>query len=174
MPPPDAPQPPNHGRQLHVPIFPANSVHVGERVSVVKRDGVVWYFHYDMPIFSHAETDLASFRLFTSSLCDSGQCKLVDIERAFSVSAISVKRALKQYRTEGTKSFFVSRRPKNQPRVFTQERLREVQQLLDEGLSPPQIEDKLQVKADTIRAAIEDGRLRRPQKGGAQEIVTPR
>ena len=110
MPPPSPPQPPLTGRQLHLPIFPAESQMLGERLAVVERDGVVWYFHYDMPVFSHAADDLASFRMFTSSLCDKGQCKLVDVERAFSVTAISVKRALKQYRAHGAKSFFVSRR----------------------------------------------------------------
>jgi hypothetical protein len=40
-----------------------------------------------------------------------------------------------------------------------------VQSLLDEGCSPGVIEDRLRVKADTIRNAIEDGRLHRPKKG---------
>ena len=165
MPPPVPPPPPPHGRQLHVPIFPAESTQLGERLSVVKRSGSVWYFHYDMPIFSHVETDLASFRFFASSLCDNGQYKLVDIERAFGVSAISVKRALKQYRAEGGKSFFISRRATVRPRVLTEERRRDVQTLLDEGCSPGMIEDRLHIKADTVRNAIEDGRLHRPKKG---------
>jgi hypothetical protein len=165
MPPPDPPPPPAHGRQLHVPIFPAESVFLGDRLTVVKREGSVWYFHYDMPVFSHPETDLASFRFFTSSLCDNGQCKLVDIERAFGVSAISVKRALKQFRADGGKSFFVSRRPKVRPRVLTEDKRQEIQKLLDEGLPPGAIGDRLNIKADTIRNAIEDGRLHRPKKG---------
>jgi len=121
--------------------------------------------YHDMPVFSHAESDFASFRLFTSSLCDNGQCKLVDIERTFGVSAISVKRALKQFRTEGGKSFFISRRPKVRPRIMTDEKRQEVQQLLDKGCSPGVIEAQLKIKADTIRNAIEDGRLHRPKKG---------
>ena len=55
-----------------MPIFPSDSRMLVERVAVVLRAGVVWYFHYDMPVFSHAATDLASFRMFTSSLCDKG------------------------------------------------------------------------------------------------------
>jgi hypothetical protein len=165
MPPPSPPQPPITGRQLHLPIFPAESQMLGERLAVVERDGVVWYFHYDMPVFSHAADDLASFRMFTSSLCDKGQCKLVEVERAFSVTAISVKRSLKQYRAHGAKSFFVSRRPAVVPRVLKGERLDEVQALLDAGHPPRAIEDRLGVKADTIRNAIEDGRLHRSKKG---------
>lgn len=150
---------------MHVPVFPSSSRLLGERVAVIERDGVVWYFHYDMPVFSHAVTDLASFRMFTSSLCDKSQCKLVEVERAFGVTAISVKRALKQYRAEGPQSFFASNRPLVVPRVLKGETLTAVQALLDAGHPPRAIEDRLGVKADTIRNAIEDGRLHRPKKG---------
>jgi len=159
---------------MHVLLFPSDSRMLGERIGVVQRDGVVWYFHYDMPMFSHAVCDLASFRMFTSSLCDKGQCKLVEVERAFGVTAISVKRALKQYRQEGPQSFFVSKRPLVVPRVLKGEMLAQVQTLLDAGHPPRSIEDRLGVKADTIRNAIEDGRLHRPKKGGsAGEPVIP-
>ena len=167
MPPPLAPKPPAQGRQLHLPIFPADGTMLGEQISVVKRDGVVWYFHFDLPVFSHAEDDLASFRMFTSSLCDKAQCKLAEVERAFGVTAISVKRALKQYRSEGLSSFFVSQRPKVVPRVLTLEMRERVQALLDEGQTPRAIGIRLGLKADTIRNAIEDGRLHRPKKGAA-------
>lgn len=165
MPPPPPPDPPAHGRQLRAPVFPATSRMLGERVAVVEKDGVVWYFHYDMPVFSHAVSDLASFRMFTSSLCDKGQCKLADVERAFGVTAISVKRALKRYRSEGPQSFFASKRPLVVPRVLKGEVLASVQALLDAGHPPRAIEDRLGVKADTIRNAIDDGRLHRPKKG---------
>ena len=141
---------------------------LGERLAVVTRDGYVWYFHYNMPVFSHAVEDLASFRMFTSSLCDKAQCKLVDVERAFSVTAISVKRALKQYRDEGPKSFFISKRPAKTPRVLTGELAQQVQELLNAGHAPRDIEDRLGVKADTIRNAIEHGRLQRLKKGASQ------
>ena len=131
MPPPPSPEPPPQGRQMHAPVFPASSRMLGERVAVVERGGVVWYFHYDMPVFSHAVSDLASFRMFTSSLCDKGQCKLAEVERAFGVTAISVKRALKQYRTDGPQSFFTSKRPLVVPRVLKGETLASVQALLD-------------------------------------------
>jgi len=143
---------------------------LGERVAVTLRDGVVWYFHYDMPVFSHSVDDLASFRMFTSSLCDKAQCRLVDVERAFGVTAISVKRALKQYRADGPQSFFVSKRPVVVPRILKGEMLVRVQSLLDEGHPPRAIEDRLGIKADTIRNAIEDGRLHRPKKGASRSL----
>jgi hypothetical protein len=165
MPPPPPPDPPAHGRQLRVPVFPFTSRMLGERVAVVKKAGVIWYFHYDMPVSSHAVSDLASFRVLTSSLCDKGQCRLADVERGFSVTAISVKRALKQYRSEGPQFFFASKRPLVVPRVLKGAVLASVQALLDAGHPPRAIKDRLGVKADTIRNAIDDGRLHRPKKG---------
>lgn len=154
----------NYSRQLHLPIFPLGAVGLGSQCSVMQRDGSVWYFLYDMPVFSHPVDDIASFRMFTSSLCDQGHCKLVEIERVFNVSAISVKRSLKQFREKGIESFFVKNLPKHKPRVFDEATTEKVQALLDEGLSPTQIEEQTAIKADTTRRAISAGRLRRSSK----------
>lgn len=169
MPPPSITLP--VGRQLRVPLYPREATSLGEELSVLERDGVVWYFHYDKPMFSHASSDLKSFRMITSTFCDHGQCKLVDVERAFGVSSISVKRALKQYREQGVSSFF-DKHPviAVKPRVLTQERVQEVQSLLDEGLLPREIGERLGIKADTIRRAITSGRLHRPEKKGGRQI----
>lgn len=170
MPPPEAPPIPAQGRQLLIPMFPEGSIHVSESVSVVKRDGVIWYFHQGMPMGSHAEDDHASFRLQTSLLCDSGACKLVEIERAFSVSAISVKRALKQYRAGGAKSFFVKVRAVRAGPVLTPARIEEIQLLIDAGLSDLQIAERLDLKRDTIYRAVKGGRLHRAVKKGGPKI----
>jgi transposase len=49
---------------------------------------------------------LASFRMITSQLYINGNCKQVDIVKAFGVSANSVKRYVKKYRKEGMEGFF--------------------------------------------------------------------
>jgi len=108
--PPETPPIPPSGRQLLLPRYQDTPLHVSDAVSVVRRDGFVWWFHQGMPLGSHAESDVASFRHQSSMLCDGDACKLVEIERAFEVSAISVKRALKQYRAGGVRSFFESGR----------------------------------------------------------------
>ena len=99
-------------------------------------------------------------------LCDGGACKLVEVERAFGVSAISVKRALKQYRAGGARSFFERRRSVRAGPVMTLERLREIQALIDQGLSDRQIGERLGLKRDTIYRTVKTGRLHRPEKGG--------
>lgn len=166
MVPPDVPPIPPSGRQLRLPRFPAEPFHVSDAVSVVVRDGVVWWFHQGMPLGSHAESDVAGFRHQSSLLCDGGACKLVDIERAFGVSAISVKRALKQYRLGGARSFYERTRTVREGPVMTPDRLREVQGLIDQGLSDRQIAEHLGLKRDTIYRTVQAGRLRRPEKRG--------
>jgi transposase len=119
-----------------------------------------------MPLGSHADSDEASFRHQSSMLCDSGACKLVEIERAFGVSAISVKRALKRYRVGGARSFYQTSRGVRQGPVMTPERLQEIQKLMDQGLSDRQIAERLGLKRDTIYRTVKAGRLQRPEKRG--------
>jgi hypothetical protein len=170
MPPPSSPPIPPQGRQLQLPRYSTDVVHVSDAVSVVQRDGTVWYFHQGMPMGSHAVDDHASFRFQTSMLCDSGACKLVEVERAFQVSTISVKRALKQYRAGGAKAFFVKVRGVRADPVMTPVRLVEIQALIDAGLSDLQIAERLGLKRDTIYRTVKDGRLHRAVKKGARLI----
>jgi hypothetical protein len=44
-------------------------------------DGQVTYFNGHMPVFSHAETDIATFRMITSQFCVTGHVKQIDIIR---------------------------------------------------------------------------------------------
>lgn len=166
MAPPDTPPIPPGGRQLRLPRYPSEPLHVSDAVSVVLRDGVVWWFHQGMPLGSHAEKDVAGFRHQSSLLCDGGACKLIEIERAFGVSAISVKRALKQYRQGGARSFYERKRQVREGPVMTPARLREVQALIDQGLSDRQIGDRLGLKRDTIYRTMKAGRLHRAEKRG--------
>lgn len=146
--------------------MPADAVHVSDSVSVVMRQKQVWWFHQGLPVGAHETSDVASFRLYASMMCDSGACKLVEVERAFQVSAISVKRALKLYRAEGARGFFRDRRtPRGSP-VMTAERLKEIQGLFDEGMELRDIALKLDLKQDTIYRAVKAGRLHRPAKKG--------
>ena len=92
--------------QMQLPIFPPHYTLITPQVGFEKRDGTVYYFHGSLPVYSHAEDDLSSFRLFTSQLVVNGHVKQVDIVRAFGVSAISVKRSVKKLCEEGPGAFF--------------------------------------------------------------------
>jgi hypothetical protein len=89
--------------QLLLPIFPDAVTPVKELLSVGKQNGQVVYFHGVLPVFSHAEDDLATFRMITAQFIAQGHLRVVDVSRAFGVPALSVKRALKRYRRRGRK-----------------------------------------------------------------------
>ena len=92
--------------QAILPLFPANGTQINNVLAFQKKDGHVYYFHGALPIFSHPESDMSSFRLITSQLVVNGVCKQAEIVKAFGVSPISVKRYVKLYRQEGAKGFF--------------------------------------------------------------------
>ena len=87
--------------QMHLPFFPDGVEHITSELAVEKRDGQVTYFNGHMPVFVHAEHDIATFRMITAQFCINGNAKQADISRAFGMTLISVKRAVKLYREKG-------------------------------------------------------------------------
>lgn len=146
-----------------LPLFPADVTEINEVVSFAKRAGTVYYFNGPMPVFSHAESDRASFRMYTSQLVVHGNCTQAEIVRALGISAISMKRYVKQYRQEGTLGFFKARAAR-QPRVLTAAVCQQAQALLQAGQARPAVAQALGIKSDTLRKAIQAGRLVEPLK----------
>lgn len=144
-------------------MFPSDVTEINPLVSFAKRDGTVFYFNGPMPVFSHSEEDRPSFRMFTSQLVVNGNCTQAQIVRAFGISAISMKRYVKQYRLAGTASFFKSRAAR-QPRVLTPSMLQKVQELLQQGQEPSAVARQLGIKSDTLRKALKAGRIVQPIK----------
>jgi len=154
--------------QVQLPLFPAGSTHLNESLAVECRGGQVTYFNGHLPVFTHAQEDLAAFRLFTSQLVVNGSASQGDIRRAFGVPKIAVQRAVDRYRAGGAAAFFVPPKPRT-GRKPTPEVLAQVQALLDQGQSVPQISAPMGVLANTIHKAIQAGRLR----AGAKKKIRP-
>ena len=95
--------------QLHLPMFPHGVTPITEVLAFAKRDGQVTYFSGQLPVFSHAADDLASFRMITSQFCVHGGARQSDIIRVFGVTPISVKRSVKIYHQKGPKGFYAPR-----------------------------------------------------------------
>jgi hypothetical protein len=145
--------------QVQLPLFPAGTTQLNACLAFACRDGQVTYFNGHLPVFSHAQEDLAAFRLFTSQLVVNGSATQGDIRRAFGVPKVAVQRALARYRAGGAAAFFVP--PKPRPgRKLTPEVLVQVQALLDAGAAVPAIRRQTGVLANTIHKAIRAGRLR--------------
>jgi hypothetical protein len=99
------------------------------------------------------------FRLITSQLINSGACRQIDVIRTFGVSKSSVIRSLNKLRSGGAEAFFVKRRGRRGGKVLTSEVVEKAQRLLDQGYTRSDVAQQLDVKYDTFRKAINDGRL---------------
>lgn len=149
--------------QMHLPFFPEGVTHITAELAFEKKDGQVTYFNGHMPVFIHAEDDIPTFRMITAQFCVNGNAKQADIARAFGITPISVKRAVKRYREKGVAGFYEE--PKRRgPAVLTEEVLKEAQRLLDEQLETSEVAEQLGVKSNTLAKAIRAGRLHKPAK----------
>ncbi len=149
--------------QTLLPIFSSDSTSVNEIIYVQKKDGMIYYFHGCLPVFSHAEEDLKSFRLITSSLVVNGSCTQMDIVRAFNISKVSMKRYVKKYREGGAEAFFNKPKKRRNP-VLKKEVVLRVEELLNEGKSVNDVADELGIRRDTLKKGIKSGRVKITKK----------
>jgi transposase len=145
--------------QLQLPMFPNGVTHITSELAFEKKDGQVTYFNGHMPVFTHAEKDIATFRMITSQFCETGYAKQCDIIRAFGVTSISVKRSVKLYREKGTKGFYAPRVTRGAA-VLVDGVVAQIEELLEEGASEAEVAKKLDLKLNTLQKAMRDGRLR--------------
>jgi len=151
--------------QLLLPLLSSEITYINGRVTVYQRDGLWTYFLGDYPIYSHKADDLPLFRLTMAQLIDSGACRQADIIKTFGVSKSSVIRAQRKYRKGGSNAFFKQRRNfEKKGTVLTPEVLEQAQNFLNAGLSRKETAKKINVKPDTLRKAINDGRLKEQQE----------
>jgi hypothetical protein len=144
--------------QLQLPIFPDGLISITEDLAFQREDGKVVYFHGLMPVFQHDETDLRSFRMFTSQLIANGTVRQRDIVQAFGVPLATVKRYMKVHREQGSAGFFRTQRRRSAS-VLTPEVKQRAQALLDEGKSVPEVSREIGVTGTTLHKAIQAGRL---------------
>jgi len=159
-------------QQLILPMIPAGVTEINNLVCVFLGEDKWTYFIGTHPIYSHKSGDQRMFRLVTSQLIDSGTCRQVDILNAFGVSKSSVIRALRKFREQGAEGFFSAPPKRHGGKVLTKEVLEAGQQLLMQGLSRREVAEELKVSHDTLRKAINDGRLQEPLRAVYQEVTS--
>jgi transposase-like protein len=150
--------------QLQLPIFPVGTTLITAQLAFDCQDGKVTYLNGHLPVFQHAENDLASFRLFTSQLVVNGTVSQAEIARTFHVPSKTVKRYVKRFREGGAKSFFEKPRRRGSESVLQGEVKEQAQALLDAGHSVPEVGRKLGVLPNTLHKAIHAQRLHQPKK----------
>jgi hypothetical protein len=145
--------------QQILPLIPRGATQINDLVSVFRDDTNWTYFYSTHPIYSHTEEDHRMFRLVTAQMVESGACRQKDIQRTFGVSKSSVIRSVNKLRSSGAEAFFTRRNGRRGGSVFTPDTLEKAQALLDQGRSRKDTAQELGLKYDTLRKAINDGRL---------------
>jgi transposase len=147
--------------QMQLPIFPAGFAEINNQVAVETKEGQVVYVYGHLPVFQHEETDVWSFRMFTSQMIVTGSVKPREIVDTFAVPMVTVKRYMKVYREKGAKGFYETKSRHSSASKLKGEVVKRAQKLLDEGRSVPEVAEEIDVLANTIHKAIRAGRLRR-------------
>jgi len=144
--------------QFVLPLFPSGATEITSTLSFSRVEQTVTYFHSGMPIFSHDQTDRASFRYITAQLHVTAGATQAQLSRAFGVPQITIKRAVKRYRSLGIKGFFAPRVTRGAA-VLTNAVIEKAQSQLDAGQSAIAVATALGIKPDTFTKAIRAGRL---------------
>jgi hypothetical protein len=144
-----------------LPLIADGATRISDSISVVRENSKWVYFCGVQPVFEHAESDRRAFQMFTAQLIDQGACRQTDIVRAFGVSKNSVIRSVNKYRAGGVEAFYTPRVSRGAS-VITLEVGAQAQQLLGAGWGPREVAKELGLKLDTLRKAIQQGRLIRP------------
>jgi transposase-like protein len=149
--------------QKLLPLFSTDVTLINSLIGFSKRDNQVYYFNGQMPLFFHAEDDMESFKMFMAQLYVQGNVKQSEINRVFKLNAINMKRWVQKFKEGGPGAFYKKESSSKARRnsVLTEEVIKKVQSLLDEGYGVSKIGKELNLKADTLRKAISSGKLHR-------------
>ncbi|MDP8238372.1 MAG: hypothetical protein P9X24_04725 [Candidatus Hatepunaea meridiana] len=148
--------------QAILPLIPDGATLITDKLSVVKKDGRWIYFHGCDPVFSHGEDEIETFRMFTAQLICHGACRNRDIVKVFGVSSRSVIRSIKKYRQGGHHAFYAKRKGRGGT-IITEEVKEKAHVLFLQGMTRQEVADELDIPNDTLRKAINDGRVIEPK-----------
>ena len=158
--------------QTLLPLIPDGATHINDVISVVQDDDQWTYFYGVQPVFSHPPDDRRSFQMFTAQLVSQGACRQVEIIRAFGVSKNSVLRSVKKYREEGIQAFYGPRRGRGST-VINEEVVDQAEQLFQAGASRKDVAEQLGINYETLRKAIQQGRLQEPSQNENAAALLP-
>lgn len=150
--------------QMELPIFPVGTTKINRSLAFHHDlQGNIVYFYGHLPVFQHAKDDIRTFRLIMAQLYINGTAKQTELSQAFGINVIVIKRAVALYRNKGASGFFETKK-RGGSQILTHSVLEIIQAKLNEGIHVSDIAEEVKIKIDTIKKAIQDGRLKRPSK----------
>jgi hypothetical protein len=156
------------------PLLPnllEGATRVGNALSILQKDGTVWYFYGDDNYFSHPEGDSGACHYVLATLMDNGRMRPCELEQApLCIPHRTLMNWLKQLREKGHDSFF---RPVQRAgaRVLTPDKVSECESLLAEGLSVCSVAERTGVRESTLRKGIGREAVRKAPSGSGAAIT---
>ena len=144
-----------------LPLLPEGASQISNILSVIQENDKWIYFHGCFPVFSHAASDKAAFRMISSSFIITGACRNIDIENVFHVSKRSIIRNCHKYNEFGVEGFIGGDKGKGKRKgkILTDKKIKRAEELLSSGFSRSETAQKIEVKYSTLSKAVQDGRI---------------
>lgn len=147
--------------QLVLPIFPKTTKMLSASLGVYTQEGMVHYIANGLPVYCHAEDNLAAFRSITCNFIERGLCRSSEVARCFGIPDDSVRKQLSRYRGGGEEAFYRENRSENRSHKLKGDLLKKIQDKLDKGQSNNSIAKQAGIHEGAIRYAIKMGRLKK-------------
>lgn len=149
---------------MELPIFPVGCTNINQSVAFnCDEEGEVTYFYGHLPLFRHHKDEIKPQKLIMAQLYINGVAKQTEIAKAFGINVIAVKRAVALYREKGFDGFFEDPK-RGGRRILATQVIENIESKLTNGDQIPDIAKELGIKVDTIKKAIQDGRIKKPLK----------
>ena len=112
--------------QLQMPIFQEGTQLITPDLGYCLEEGQITYVYGIVPVFSHREDDLNSFKMIVSQFHVNGHATQMQLVRAFGLNPLAVKRWGKKFRHQGAGGFYAprGRKPTNAKKVSTKKKNR--------------------------------------------------
>ena len=154
------------GLQHCMPLFSEDVEMVSQHLAAGHRDGVLTFFNASGPIFTCREADASAVR-FAAAVLTSPELGLAtpsEIARVLGRHRNRVHEYRKRYREGGAAALDVKRRGPRGPSKFKGTTRARAQQYLNEGTPNRKVAELVGVSEFTIRTALKDHRLVRPDR----------
>ena len=147
--------------QLFLPIFPEKTRMINFKLGFQRLDDFVHYLVNGLPIYSHAVGDKNGYRYIMATLVNNKLCSITELSEALGVPRKNIERYAKALRDKGIEHFFNRKETRGQCHKFTPEKMRDAQQLLNQGYSQQGTAKAIGVSESAIRYHLKAGSLKK-------------
>ncbi len=162
--------------QHRMPLLPEDAEMVSQHLAAGSSDGVLTFFNASGPIFTCREDDAGAVRFAAAVLTspELGLAKPSEIARVLGRHRNRVHEYRRRYREGGAEALEVKRRGPRGPSKFKGSTLARAQEYLNKGKPNRRVAELVGVSEFTIRKALKEHRLVRPEgrKDSGQETET--